>query len=160
VKGPLTLAMNSIPPEIRQNDMRSSVGGRDGAVEVGGFIYIMIYVSNRAIEAALKRLPHCLWTIVDTMEACSCDAMDPPIRKMTRAGRGLIEIPLHSDPGRSSVTPFDVVDMDCMCCIVCFSPRPFTLTYSTSMPHCTEDMSQHGHSIILQLKKNLPALHR
>ncbi len=37
-----TLAMKSMPPEIRQNDERSSVGGRDGHVEVGGLRYIIV----------------------------------------------------------------------------------------------------------------------
>jgi len=38
-RGRLTLAMNMMPPAINPKDARSSVGGRDGRQERGGFRY-------------------------------------------------------------------------------------------------------------------------
>ena len=49
------------------------------------------YVKPRAKEAPVKRLPHCLCTMLETMLACVCELIMMPSRRMTSAGMGLVE---------------------------------------------------------------------
>ncbi len=49
------------------------------------------YVKPRAKEAPVKRLPHCLCTMLETMLACVCELIMMPRRRMTSAGMGLVE---------------------------------------------------------------------
>jgi len=39
------------PPAIKQNDVTTSVGGRDGAIERGGEMYNKMYVATLATPA-------------------------------------------------------------------------------------------------------------
>lgn len=57
--------MKMIPPAIRPKEARSSVGGRDGRMEIGGLRNNRAYVNDRAKAALKSRFPHCLCIIVE-----------------------------------------------------------------------------------------------
>lgn len=53
---------------MRQNELISSEGGREGRYEVGGEMYIMIYVIALARAKPTKSVPHCLCIVVETID--------------------------------------------------------------------------------------------
>lgn len=65
----LLLSTKVMPPEIRQNAVMSSVGGRDGRKEVGGEMYRVMYVNPRARAKPMNMLPHWPCIIVDSIES-------------------------------------------------------------------------------------------
>lgn len=58
-----------MPPAIRQNDVMTSVGGRDGRYEVGGLIYKVMYVSALESAKPMNMVPHWPWIIVESIES-------------------------------------------------------------------------------------------
>lgn len=88
----LTLAINSTPPLTSPNATNTSVGGRPGYLDVGGFSHMTTYVSPLANDAPASNWPHCLCTMVETTLSCLCDDMSEPSRRITSAGTGFVEV--------------------------------------------------------------------
>jgi len=61
------LAMKIRPPAQRQKDVTISLGGLLGKCDVGGLRYMRMYVTARDRPAIMSSVPHCLWTMVETM---------------------------------------------------------------------------------------------
>lgn len=80
-----------IPPEIRQKDEITSVGGRDGKKEDGGEMYVITYVNARATEKPTRRVPHCLWIMVLIAESWWCAPIKQPRSRIIKAGKGFNE---------------------------------------------------------------------
>lgn len=87
----LLLTMKVMPPATRQKEVMISVGGRDGRYEVGGAMYMMMYVRHRASAKPMNMLPHWLWIMVESMEAWWCELIILPSSRMMRAGMGFME---------------------------------------------------------------------
>ena len=83
--------INVIPPATRQKEVITSVGGRDGKYDVGGAIYMTMYVRQRASAKPINMLPHWLWIMVESMEAWWWELIILPRSKMISAGMGFIE---------------------------------------------------------------------
>ena len=83
--------MKVMPPATRQKEVMISVGGRDGRYDVGGAMYMMMYVRHRASAKPMNMLPHWLWIMVDSMEAWWCELIILPRSRMMSAGMGFME---------------------------------------------------------------------
>jgi hypothetical protein len=49
-----------------------------------------MYVAALANAAPTRRVPHCEWIIVETIDSWWCDDIIRPRSRMTRAGKGFI----------------------------------------------------------------------
>ncbi len=57
------------PPDIRQNAVISSDGGRDGEVDRAGAMYSSRYVTPLMAAAAVRKLPNCKLLVTITLRS-------------------------------------------------------------------------------------------